>query len=394
MENNKIIPFVINSNICTSESDISSYDVMMNAIAGNTGNSYITWSLLKEIGCKLEAIRGHEIKSLYTYDFSRADRDIDIINNECTNVILVLQDQIRISESYGLRLPFKQLQKFISRIKKPILVAGLGANSLNGFDSDFHKKLDDELIVFLHFLSDHCASIGIRGYFTQEVLHNLGIDNTCVIGCPSYYETGRDRVVNTPNWKKELKYGTSAMEIPLISNSAAIYLQDRTPSEEMIIKSIAFNANNKFPSKICHRIEKEKYRFFTSINSWKDDVKNLDLYFGVRVHGSILAINSGVPVVVMSGDSRAKEMCEFMNIPHHPELGYCKSLKRVIEKCSCEKMNREYNNLLDDFVSFLNKNGLCYNPLAEQNRGVDLGLYKGVAIERYGLGDYLKNIFK
>ena len=114
---NKIIPFVINSNICTSKRDTLSYDTLMETIAGNSGNSYITWSLLKEIGCDIESIRGHEIKSLYTYDFSKAGRDIEIINNECTNVILVLQDQIRIKESYGLRLPFKQLKQFIIQIK-------------------------------------------------------------------------------------------------------------------------------------------------------------------------------------------------------------------------------------------------------------------------------------
>ena len=188
-----IKPFVINSNICTSAEDISSYDRFMDAIAGNTGNSYITWALLKELGVSIQSIKNHHIKNIYSYDFSLADRDIDIIEHECTHVVLILQDQIRIQESYGYLLPFKNLQAFLSRIKKPILVAGLGSNSLDGFVPNFHQQLNKDLIDFLHFLSENCQSIGIRGHFTEEVLHNLGIDNVTVIGCPSYYEMGRKR---------------------------------------------------------------------------------------------------------------------------------------------------------------------------------------------------------
>lgn len=45
-----MIPFFINSNIITSKDSLKSSDTFMSAIAGNTGNSYITYSLLKELG--------------------------------------------------------------------------------------------------------------------------------------------------------------------------------------------------------------------------------------------------------------------------------------------------------------------------------------------------------
>lgn len=210
-----MIPFVINSNICTTQSDISNYSVMMDVISGNVGNSYITWSLLKECGCTLNVLEGHEIKSLHSYDFSNAERDLAMINEECTHVILILQDQIRVHESYGLRLPYTQLSDFISKIKKPILVAGLGANSLEGFVPHFYKLLDDEQVRFWRLLGEKCNSIGVRGYFTAEVLNDLGIKNVRVIGCPSYFECGNDRIVTNPDSADITRIGIASYPPPL-----------------------------------------------------------------------------------------------------------------------------------------------------------------------------------
>ena len=57
-------PFVINSNIVTSQADVQTFEAFMNAIACNTGNSYITYSLLKELGVPLNELKGHEIKNV------------------------------------------------------------------------------------------------------------------------------------------------------------------------------------------------------------------------------------------------------------------------------------------------------------------------------------------
>ena len=45
----QIKPFFINSNICLKQDDISSFEKFMTSIAGNTGNSYITYALIKEL---------------------------------------------------------------------------------------------------------------------------------------------------------------------------------------------------------------------------------------------------------------------------------------------------------------------------------------------------------
>lgn len=372
-------PFVINSNICTADEDISSYSAFMDSVACNIGNSYITWSLLKELGCSLDRLKGYEIKNIYTYDFSRMPMDVHIINNECTHVIIVLQDQIRITESYGYKLPFKKMKEMISKIKKPILVAGLGANSLSGYVPDFHKLLDNELIDFLRFLSDHCNNIGIRGSYTEEILHAIGINNVTIIGCPSYYETGYDRVIKKIDYSDFLHFATSSVNYGLETKSSAIFLQDSQVHEADVIRAIAFNEQVKFPEDIVYeialRISHRKYKCFSSITRWKEELTNYDMFIGTRVHGAMIALNSGLPVVVMNTDSRAREMCEYLNIPYLPGFIDSSDVKGIIENSDYTKMNKEYNAKLKTFASFIESNGFRYKPLPVQVGEKDIALY-------------------
>lgn len=109
----KIKPFFINSNIWLKEFEYHSVEDILTPIAGNTGNSYITYAIIKTLTGGLIDI--NHIQNIYTYDFSNQDKDIDIINNECTHVFLILQDQIRISESYGQKLPYEKIINFYKK---------------------------------------------------------------------------------------------------------------------------------------------------------------------------------------------------------------------------------------------------------------------------------------
>lgn len=190
----KVKPFFINSNIHLKEFSYKTVEDILTPLGGNTGNSYITYGLMKAVLGGICDIP--HIQNIYTYDFSKSDKDIEIINNECTHVFFILQDQIRLFESYSLTLPYTNIINFLKRLNKKVIVAGLGANCFSGFDKEFYKKLNPELVEFLRKLSEYCELIGLRGEFTQEVMSKLGISNTEVIGCPSYFENGRDRIVH------------------------------------------------------------------------------------------------------------------------------------------------------------------------------------------------------
>lgn len=378
-------PFVINSNIVTSQADVETFEAFMNATARNIGNSYITYSLLKELGLPLSALEGHEIKSVYTYNFAHdSQKDIDTINNECTHILLMLQDQIRIQESYGFRLPFKQLTDFLKQTKCPIIIAGLGANSFDGYKSDFYTMLDEEQVTFWRYISTRCAVIGLRGSFTEEVLHNIGVDNTQVIGCPTYYERGANRKIEKRKWHDNMKLSCSSGFSTKLTN-AVVYLQDM--QEEERIRQIAYHADGIVKPTLYDAIINKRFRIFSSMSSWRNDLADKDFFWGYRMHGAMVALNSEVPVVVLNHDSRSREMCEFMNIPYYP--GYIidsmEDVEKLYQMCDYARMNTEYHGKLSDYEAFLNKNGLSYAPLQDSIHKIDLALYSDLHVRKVNI---------
>ena len=347
-----IKPFFINSNICLDDKDIRSFDRFMKVIAGNTGNSYITYSLIKELGVDSENVR--HIQNIYEYDFTKSEKDIEYINSECTHVFLILQDQIRLSESYGLQLPYQSIMNFISRLNKPVVICGLGANSFNGFDPNFYKLLKPELVKFLKFLSDHCINIGVRGEFTADVLNNLGIKNVTVVGCPSYFETGPNRILS----KQEKIYLdeillTGRFCIPQIYNNHTI-MQDF--QEEDAFRAVAFNdwslVNNinEF-NKLCSH----KYHVFSDIESWKKFVSQFPVAIGYRLHGSIACLNSGVVSMCCNKDSRAREMSTFLHIPYNADVNESTDVMKLYESIDVDDINKSYPKLYKNFEDFIYK---------------------------------------
>ena len=366
-------PFFINSNICVSKADVTDLSTFMRSVCGNTGNSYITYALVKEICPTIQKL--NHIQNIYTYDFSTQDKDIDFINNCCSHVFFILQDQIRISESYDLKLPYDLIIQFLKRIKKPVIIAGLGANSFDGYDPWLYTKLDSALIYFLKALSDRTREIGVRGNYTQEVLQQIGINNTRVIGCPSFFEMGRNRKkIEKPSLHQNLKIAASLTGIPvsfLKETKAGIFLQDCLPLEKEVIKLIAFKEQgnwsfllNQIGPILCNH-----FYIFSNIEEWKKKLSAYDFFVGLRVHGAICALNSGIPALIMNRDSRAREMSEFLGIPWNPELLNNLNINNIYDFCSYDDMNSRYETLYDNFSDFLSRNdvSLFDNKKTETN---------------------------
>ena len=348
-------PFFINSNLITSKSSLTDYDTFFNAVAGNTGNSYITWALLKELGV-VELKDDFHIQNIYDFDFSCTDRVSEFINSNCSHVFLILQDQIRIAESYGYKLPYKGIKNLLEKINKPVIVAGLGANSFTGFDLEFYRQLPSDLVEFLHFLSGRCSELGVRGNFTAEVLNQLGIKNVTPIGCPSFFETGPNRIIKKKNFITEDRvFFTSNYPSPL-NRTAFQVCQDHLEKE--IVKAIAFNSIENFASNevFIDKYIKKRYRIFSDITEWKNFARQFDFSLGYRVHGCILSLNSGIVSVCCNGDSRAKEMCELLKIPHMPDLNPESDMVKLYNEIDISSLNNAYPSLYEKFSSFIKRN--------------------------------------
>ena len=302
-------PFFLNSNLSFGRAGGYTVESLLRPAAGNSGNSYITYALVKTVLGDFAGLS--HIANVYEYDFS-SGRDAEFARAECTHVFLVLQDQIRIEESYGLRLPYENIVSFLKKCGKPVVIAGLGANSFGGFDPEFHKKLPPALVKFLREISGMCEKIGIRGEFTADVLAKLGISNFQIIGCPSFFETGPGRRVEKPPFGELNPVLTS----PLVyrAESAPALMQDFL-EKRLIDLAVFGRIPDGCPREEFYRAARGNLQIFLNPESWKAFLKKFNFALGPRVHGSIAAINAGLPAVCTNTDSRAAEMCAFLKIP-------------------------------------------------------------------------------
>lgn len=361
-------PFFLNSNLSFGGAAGGSSAHLLRPAAGNSGNSYITYALVKTVLGDFAGLP--HIANVYEYGFSASGRDAEFVKSECTHVFLVLQDQIRVEESYGLRLPYKDIVSFLKKCGKPVVVAGLGANSFNGFDPEFHKKLSPNLVKFLREISEMCAKIGIRGEFTAGVMSKLGISNVQIIGCPSFFETGPGRRVEKPPFGELSPVLTS----PLIYSSESVPAVMQDLMEKRLIDLAVFGripddcAKEEF-----RRAARGNLQIFLNPEKWKAFLRKFNFALGPRVHGSIAAINAGLPAVCTNTDSRAAEMCAFLKIPRlagGPCANYMNPvsdarefesfLRHAYDACDTEAMNAAYPGLFENYRNFITSQNLPF----------------------------------
>lgn len=58
-----------------------------------------------------------------------------------------------------------------------------------------------------------------------------------------------------------------------------------------------------------------RQRIYWSIDTWQEQVKDLPLIIGTRLHGNMLALSTGKPGVFIGHDSRTTELISAMKLP-------------------------------------------------------------------------------
>lgn len=336
-------PFIINSNILTSHRGLSSLESIKNTIAQNSGNSYIAYSIIKMLSMKLASI--DDIKSFY---FPIMENIADLANhiNQCHNsVIIIFQDQLCGTISYNYSI-HESIIELIDKIEVPICTMSLGANSLGLSAEELSRNIDIKTQTLLKKISKKGGKFGVRGEYTADVLFHLGIKNAEVVGCPTWFETGAERVLkrNEVDEPSILYSSPYHKKLGFFTADAPAILQDEWED----INKIYFEKNS---------LHKNEDYFFTSMRNWKDYVKKFDFVAGTRVHGAILAINAGVPAIITSGDMRSKEMCDLFCIPRYPGVDLS-DIKNYFDTYDSDSINYKYGILYKKFKEFVSYCGL------------------------------------
>lgn len=366
----KINPFFINTNLCYTQQECSNLDSFLDNISGNTGNSYIAYSVIKEIYGKIFPVP--EIKNLWSFDFKDEEKLVSQINSSHSHVILLLQDQIRLELSYGIRPDWERINSFLSKLKKPFIVFSLGANDFGEDGLDWWKKLPSGVVEFLHILSRNSVSLGVRGFRTLEILNKLGIQNAKAIGCPTFFEEGPNKKII----KKPLKNLSDILGADAFNAKSPRLFSGVIQDEVFLLKLLYFN---DFCPDVMKRVSpaclislaKGGVRCFAGMENWKKFVSQFTCCISSRMHGGILALNSGVPAIVINKDLRATEMCQLFKIPHYPQLKRIKDWRELYEQADFGPLNKQYPQLYASFKNWLEENGLSSQAIVQARQAVE-----------------------
>lgn len=357
---------------CGAEYRISpSSDPYQNYVATglNTGNLYI----------------GHAVNKLFktknSFNLWRplSEDQIEEIRDSSDIIVMGASNFINPSTDFGV--PAENLKK----LKLPTIVLGIGAQAPN----DTVKKipLTKGTKEFLHQISEQSVSIGVRGEYTAELLNNMGIKNITIIGCPTYYlnldinfkvnmqkmskEGDLRPVLNYTNIsqkcdEKIFKYafehgldviGQTEYVEEYWKRGLDINLDKVISAEEKKIqqyKKIGSDMNA-----IKGYFEKHFYQFY-DIDQWTEQIKKYNFVFGTRFHGNMVAVQNGIPALLVTHDSRTKELAEYCNIPYIEASNLVGEidLLTLYSEMNYQKFNNEYPEKFRKYVDFLKLNNV------------------------------------
>ena len=79
----------------------------------------------------------------------------------------------------------------------------------------------------------------------------------------------------------------------------------------------AYKSNSPFSGDVgkLYAVMRAKTLHFSSMDAWLDFSRTCDLSFGMRIHGTMVPLQAGVPSILISHDSRTSGLAQQMGIP-------------------------------------------------------------------------------
>jgi hypothetical protein len=260
------------------------------------------------------------------------------VNDRCTHLIVTLANTLRLGAQDGAK--YSRLQQFLSQIRKPIVIFGLGVQS-KGYDLE-SATLPAEAIEFLKFLGEKCAVVGVRGPYTKEVIEKLsGVRNVSVVGCPSLFSRPESlakmrnaRMVGRPAYA-----GTNFADAHEASMLASAIRGDAflvepvnkfnhtyhlhvsrggDPSEQIpyFLQRFMKDGGDLDPVAQIGRYFRSNYRLFRSPQDWyRFNTEVVSFTYGTRFHVNMASVLSGRPALWVIHDSRTRELTNYLKLP-------------------------------------------------------------------------------
>lgn len=252
------------------------------------------------------------------------------------------------------------MNNFLAGINKPLVVMGLGAQSpkIGGAAETLGTlRANAQVMRMVDILRDRAEFITVRGAYTQEVCYELGLKDVHVLGCPSAMinpdpALGRGMEARLRLARDRTSEGGTPPRIA-VTAAAPFEIRDDPPKRDVEQRLFAWamatnglyvqqsggidamraangrwyemdrNARASISVVMAPKSEPldvwafmaKGGRFYTSANHWREDMRDVDVCMGTRLHGNMAAIAGGTPGVIIAHDSRTGELGQTMHLP-------------------------------------------------------------------------------
>lgn len=272
---------------------------------------------------------------------------------------------------------------------------GLGAQAPN---YDFVTDVPEGTLSWLNEIisrahSEH-PNITVRGPHTYSILKKYGLEKHAVImGCPSLFinpatnlgeelsrkfTSGQEKVAVTPGY-----VGNCAKIYEQIERSLAQIATEYgggyiCQGPEEVIHMVRGEYQKADPERVAKAnktlfpdLEPDVFRkwfkrhsmVFGAVPPWMEYLRTCDLVMGTRIHGTILALQSGTPALCIALDARHRELCETMLVP----WVWWEDVKdgitvadavELLKDVDWYEFDRNRKKLAREYITFLTNNGL------------------------------------
>lgn len=312
------------------------------------------------------------------------------------------------------------LTKVISACECPVLVLGLGLQAPKDKSVD-SIDLPQKTIEFLRILSEKSALVSCRGQKTLRLCSKYtDISSFRAHGCPSILispdtSLGQTLQANLNSYNDLVAQGLCPRTVYTVGNivkflsragldhgsaNSAKFEQlvmleaIKNPNKRIIFQTEPFlfkaldmtDAGHSVPAEMI--LEKfglphfsyscdmdslsirslpSRLLYFSSAKEWISSLDGASFAVSQRIHGTIAALNAGVPAVCVYHDARTEELCQIMGVPSAdinsllPKMqsnGIDEAIANAIQKCDFNMINKARKLYATDLVAEFGRLGV------------------------------------
>jgi len=288
-------------------------------------------------------------------------------------------------------MDWERAETVLKYLGLPVLAFGIGAQA----PVDGRISLTDATKNVMRVIADSTESIGVRGAYTAQVLADIGITNTRIIGCPTAFRRNDpDLEITLPRMEDVKRVGITirrevspayAQDIrqyltfhrDLVKSCAARFDTSLLTQGELEEKKLVLGTQEQKEEAIAalrdYAWEKEWYfddemeqlyrsRLFYSdvVADYDTAVSRCDLVLGYRLHGNLMALANRVPAIYFTYDSRTREFADTFKIPSFDVFSEeVFRLGDYWDQSLFDVFNRAYRETYGDMYRFLSENGIA-----------------------------------